>query len=367
MILNHRGALFCLLLLLIAASAKELPSHRIRREPSLRLTKRKLTRLKERYISKARQRSTSRIHEKVRQRGTVLSFGKPSRQQLTKWFGGNVGTASPQACITRRQYYNHDMVGMTNPSIAASTSQAANLSETVSVSRGVVQQEQEHNEWWPGTAIPESVLEQADWNICRVQQRNIGHGLSCYERIRDAALDWEFSTQRQGIAQVHPPEALRGIYSVRPVDNDDYISNHPFAATSESTQQIWQGPSKRLVTFVRSKFLPIVFAVNPVSVVYNVVDQDPFPAVDASWSPLTRTYTSTAFATLRGHWLQGEERLTVALRSDDSIDVEIMSIAKPKTTMGRLVWPFINGMKREFFRQQIQSLQKVGKDDANRH
>jgi uncharacterized protein (UPF0548 family) len=194
-------------------------------------------------------------------------------------------------------------------------------------------------------------LQAANWQILRLQQC-VGQGPLCYQQVRDAVLNWEFATNSQGIAQVHPPESRRGDYSVRAVLLDNPY--HPMV--SDTVLQIWQGPGKRLVTFAKSKFLPCVFAVNPVSVVYNVVDQDA-----PSFQEPTM-YSSTAYATLRGHWLQGEERVSVVMRNNNLVDVEILSISRPKTIMGKLAWPFIQGLQRDFFVKQLQEIQRSASD-----
>ena len=79
-------------------------------------------------------------------------------------------------------------------------------------------------------------------------------------------------------------------------------------------------------------------------------------------------YTSTAFATCRGHWLAGEERVTVALRDDDCnqpergapVDVEILSLSRPAPSLvGKIAWPLIGRMQNTFFVQQLNALEKV--------
>jgi uncharacterized protein (UPF0548 family) len=125
-------------------------------------------------------------------------------------------------------------------------------------------------------------------------------------------------------------------------------------------QQIWSGPgSRRLVTYTAlpSKGPVRVVAMNPVGVVYDLVDQR---GLDGS-----TTYTSTAYATLRGHWLTGEERVTVALRDSGSVDVEILSYSRPSRSWpGRVVWPFVGGMQRRFFERQLDALERAAAQAA---
>merc|ERR1712216_608241 len=56
---------------------------------------------------------------------------------------------------------------------------------------------------------------------------------------------------------------------------------------------------------LKVRWLPKLYVVNPVSVVYDLVDQS---------GPKMTTFSSTAYATQKGHLLRGEERVTVALR-----------------------------------------------------
>jgi hypothetical protein len=126
--------------------------------------------------------------------------------------------------------------------------------------------------------------------------------------------------------------------------------------------KIWSGPGRRLVTFTASGLrlpllparfqwmVPCLYAINPVAVVYDLVDER---------GPAT-TYSSTAYATVKGHLLRGEERVTVALRDSGQVDVEIISFSKPAASVkGRLVWPVIGGMQQTFFEQQMSSLERV--------
>jgi len=90
-------------------------------------------------------------------------------------------------------------------------------------------------------------------------------------------------------------------------------------------------------------------------VVYDLVDQR---APDGE-----TTFTSTAYATLRGHFLRGEERVTVALRDgSQDVEVEIMSISRAGPgLLGKTLWPFIGKMQSSFFQQQLDHLDHSGR------
>ena len=152
--------------------------------------------------------------------------------------------------------------------------------------------------------------------------------------------------------------------------------------------------------------LPKFYVINPVTVLYNVVDQyggghsfwadttdanrnhyDTTTAAggvtpyhlnsntkttpsSSSSSVSSTTYTSTAYGTGYGHWLCGEERVTVCYRHptilDDNhttgcVDVEIVSYSQPNmhSFMGRLVYPIIRPLQQSFFVSQMKYLQNI--------
>lgn len=226
--------------------------------------------------------------------------------------------------------------------------------------------------WWPQTACP---LENTSWRVLRYRRR-VGQGAACYQRVRDAALQWEFSSPQQdkGMLQVTPSAASvssehnqqhrrnrdRRGYTVLPIRSElDELDDIYAPSTSDQIMKIWSGPGRRLVTFTVSGLplparfrwmVPCLYAINPVAVVYDLVDER---------GPAT-TYSSTAYATLKGHLLRGEERVTVALRDNGHVDVEIISFSKPAASVkGRLVWPVIGGMQQTFFEEEMKSLERV--------
>ena len=80
------------------------------------------------------------------------------------------------------------------------------------------------------------------------------------------------------------------------------------------------------------------------------------------------TYTSTAYATMKGHLLRGEERVTVAIRDNENqaVDIEIVSISKPGPSLkSKVIWqlPTVGRMQRDFFQTQLDTLEEV----ANKH
>ena len=314
------------------------------------------------------------------------------------------------------------------------------------------------------------------WRVKRYRRR-VGIGKECYEAVRDAALDWEFQnddnegscilskrqkgqdkdhqadTSKMGIIRCMPSipgGSQRGKYGGSD-GNDEmhnqnfYTHGHPLFEenTNPNVMQIWNGihplgiSSKKLATFTKFTFQPpavvwnfcqsliakgrntsdatngkllnfkwpSLYAINPVAVVYDMVDE----AVPSTGD----IYTCTAYGTLKGHLLTGEERVTVIWRNDEVdadsnaqvngmlndkangsnrsrigsspqdqlllgnemksknrgtrvaindgfVDVEILSYSRAAPSIwGKMVWPFIAKKQDEFFKGELDALERV--------
>jgi hypothetical protein len=64
---------------------------------------------------------------------------------------------------------------------------------------------------------------------------------------------------------------------------------------------------------------------------------------------------------MKGHLLRGEERVTVALRDhDQSVDVEVLSVSRPASTMfSRALWPLVGKKQNSFFEMQMGFLRGI--------
>jgi uncharacterized protein (UPF0548 family) len=222
-----------------------------------------------------------------------------------------------------------------------------------------------------------------DWRVLAYRMR-VGMGANCYEQVRDALLDWEFhsSDGSMGLVEIPntPPRGLRidgpnqrkmtgssslskpyvpsatSRYSIRPVDMPLPDSN---TNAGGSFHRSLGSTSRRLVSYTSlplrvpflSKVWRRIYAVNPVMVIYDVVDQR---GHDMLW-------TSTAYATMKGHWLSGEERVTIVMRDgSQAVDVEILSVSRAGPSLwGKIVWPLVGKKQNAFFTEQLLHLQKV--------
>ena len=265
------------------------------------------------------------------------------------------------------------------------------------------------------------------WRVLQYRQ-TVGHGYDCYQTCRDAILSWEFQNNHpphgrrrrffslhrsQGIIALPTPVSVSSSSSSfedpsiqrrrRVIDPPTTTTTTTDKVTSldttDSAQQIRWGPGQRLITYtstptisllsssssrnnnkwinVLNRFLqhqlPKLHVVNPVTVLYNVVDQTggSGPASDVGVGRRSpTTYTSTAYGTGYGHWLCGEERITVCYRHattgdhpDDEnqgrVDVEIVSYSKPHSTIGRIVYPFLRPLQHSFFVSHMNYLQAL--------
>mmetsp|Transcript_12396 Transcript_12396/g.18588 ORF Transcript_12396/g.18588 Transcript_12396/m.18588 type:complete len:88 (+) Transcript_12396:2-265(+) len=70
--------------------------------------------------------------------------------------------------------------------------------------------------------------------------------------------------------------------------------------------------------------------------------------------------SSASYATLDGHLLAGEERVSVILRGNDAVDVDIVSFSRSAPSInGRIVWPFIGRMQKQFFLKEMEHLSRI--------
>lgn len=227
-----------------------------------------------------------------------------------------------------------------------------------------------------------------------------------------------------------------GIIRATPSSTNDMINGIP-ENTSSNVLQIWShngsstdscvksAKTRKLATYTkinilkrfRSQGLPLslpsisFYTLNPVAVVYDILDQRA-PTISSNAGDCSHkygsTFTSTAYGTLKGHLLCGEERVTVILRDEEEkeeesygnttvshinkrsrrlakntpsppppksslsptntrgfVDVEIISYSKAAPSLfGKVVWPFISKKQDEFFQCELDSLERVAIQSA---
>jgi uncharacterized protein (UPF0548 family) len=327
--------------------------------------------------------------------------------------------------VQNRQVFNHDYVGFTKPtdsssqlmstsittnaSSSSSSSSTSSSSSVATTARATISTHTTiDHEWWPNSD------EKEGWTLKRYTRR-IGKGTDCYNSVKDKILDWEFAHQDNCKNDDHPKDPtlcttnniqepscgiLRAIPKGRHKEQHSIIPEN----INQNVFQICNDPMmnicRKLVTFTKFDlvipFLPkkvsfpipfvprAFYAVNPVAVVYDIVDER--VPTDGSGG----MYTSSAYATLKGHLLSGEERVTVIMRGDDRVDigsilpatsgkvheimshdhasrsnggwvdVEIVSYSKAAPSLlGRIVWPFVGKKQDLFFISELDALEQV--------
>lgn len=326
--------------------------------------------IKQKAVPKTRSfgKNTRRSQSTSNKQGSLLTFQKPTKANIGRWFGVDEDPGNLRSMLRRE--FNHNAVGMTNPCLHVSSQQQSadklclhatqcqeNYIDAVTPASSEVKTAPQ-NQWWPSLSFVPSKPKK--WRVL-TYRRKIGTGLECYKRVRDAALNWEFRTDKDmGLLSVpaitkNPLQIsqgdhrmARGRFTVRSSDDEEMSENNSLPMH----QCI--GAARRFVSYSARQvvpFLPKIYSVNPVMVVYDVVDQR---------GPST-TFSSTAYATMKGHLLRGEERVTVALRDGtEDVEVEIVSVSRAgQSAQARAIWPFIGKMQSTFFESQMDSLQKI--------
>jgi uncharacterized protein (UPF0548 family) len=330
----------------------------------------------QRWQRKARQQQRSRRpppqsslswREKGNQpSGTSIFLGKPSKERIAKRFWDSI---APTFQLRTAGELTHPAISATStvsvtPELDMNTSSDAFLTHNP--------QEEDEGKWWPpvpflgiaGSSQTKSRARSLDgsdrvfrYTSSRVlssrvlrYQLKVGEGTECYERVRDAALAWEFASKDKGIKHVPAQSAGYGSSYGRSV--------HPLEGMTDSAdrKENW---GKRLVTWTSVGPFHVL---SPVAVVYEWVNQR-----GSGRDGGGTLFTSCAYSTQKGHWLAGEERVTVALRDTFDthelapVEVEIVSISRPAPTlMGRLAWPLIGRLQDKFFVDELRALHQVG-------
>ena len=225
--------------------------------------------------------------------GSILTFSKPTKDRVARWFGVDDDPNQTIRCMLRKQF-NHDSVGMTNPLLHVDNGDnyndlqlsVHNENVALAVSTKDAKPNKDNAGWWPPLSFSPS--HRKEWRILTYRRR-VGTGMKCYERVRDAALDWEFQTKDGKLGLLSVPSAAesqslqipepsprlsrpfvaRGRYTVRPIESEE--NEGESIAFHRSL-----GSARRLVSYTASQllpFLPKIYAVNPVMVVYDLLDQ----------------------------------------------------------------------------------------------
>ena len=174
------------------------------------------------------------------------------------------------------------------------------------------------------------------WRILQFHKR-VGSGKECYRQLQNAIYNWNFESckeeGRKSVGILAPNKSVR-------------LAASPFTSTITPRRGL-------LATFSQIPFIGS-YGVNPIHVIYDITD-------DCKLFP-NCLVSSSSYATLQGHLLAGEERVSVILRENNDVDVEIMSFSRSAPSLnGRIVWPFIGSMQTQFFLKEMEHLMRVAK------
>ena len=172
------------------------------------------------------------------------------------------------------------------------------------------------------------------WRILQFHKR-VGSGKECYRQLQNAIYNWTFESckeeGRKSVGILAPNKSVR-------------LAASPFTSTIIPRRGM-------LATFSK---IPVInsFVVNPIHVIYDITD-------DCKVIP-NCLVSSSSYATIHGHLLAGEERVSVILRDNNDVDVEIVSFSRSASSLnGRIVWPFISSMQTQFFLKEMEHLMRV--------
>jgi uncharacterized protein (UPF0548 family) len=352
-------------------------------------------------------------------RGSFMTGHSPNAERLFHWFG--VEEEDPNQfirCMMLRNEFNHNICGITNPLIQIKTKISQqqqhqqqqildqhNRNDVVdypSSSNSITQCDDDDDpktvkrSWWPSLQVinvnergvndmeglstkwrifqqkskNHNFFKKDDWRIL-VYRKRVGRGKECYQQVRDAALDWEFQSADGSMGMMEVPVSspqhrlkqprtipASSRYSVQPIIDDDDLGSYSSSSSlyrSLGSRRLVSFSSKSLTGFLPPCLQRRIYAINPVMVVYDVVDQHAQQTL----------FTSTAYSTLKGHFIRGEERVTVALRDgSQDVEVEILSISRAGPSLfGKMLWPFLGTMQNRFFQRQLEHLSESGFED----
>ena len=172
------------------------------------------------------------------------------------------------------------------------------------------------------------------WRILRFRTR-VGSGKRCYKRVQNAIYNWDFVA--------HDGKKSMGILAPK-------IPVH--VARVEQAQHTTFPRRGLLGSFSEVPLFKSLYVVNPIHSIADIKDQNNKKSKSM--------VSSSSYATLDGHLLSGEERVSVILTENNAVHIEIVSFSRPAPSInGRIVWPFIGRMQKQFFLEEIKHLSRI--------
>ena len=273
---------------------------------------------------------------------TRFTFRRPTNENvLSILFGCNDLHEIPEIEVK----FNHNSVGITRPTLCNNLREARDVFPMCS---GYPDDESKLSRLFRSTCsssytsdkVACSSINHNGWRILRFRKQ-VGTGKQCYKRVQQAIYNWDFVSRegKKSIGILAPKKSL-------------------LLAKVNQIQSTANPRRGLLGTFSEIPLFKSLFVVNPIHVIYDVKDcrHKNIPKSIVS---------SSSYATLDGHLLAGEERVSVVLRGNDSVDIEIVSFSRSAPSInGLIVWPFIGRMQKLFFLKEMEHLSRVAKSKS---
>ena len=68
---------------------------------------------------------------------------------------------------------------------------------------------------------------------------------------------------------------------------------------------------------------------------------------------------AVSYATLDGHLIAGEERMSIHWAADDEVIFEVRSLSRGAGPVGRLLFPWLGPEQRRFFEEQARCMRSL--------
>jgi uncharacterized protein (UPF0548 family) len=107
-----------------------------------------------------------------------------------------------------------------------------------------------------------------------------------------------------------------------------------------------------LVTWARSAVG--LYAFSTCRIVYD--EQSGWPA---RWRRQSSMHAVVAYGTLSGHWIAGEEAMTVRMDPEGRVTFSLLSISRGSGAVGVFVFPIIGRMQHGFFAEQVRTMRRL--------
>lgn len=286
---------------------------------------------------------------------TRFTFTRPTRDNvLSILFGADQDDSGEGAKVSSASFFNHGDVGITQPVESNNQFPSCRGYPPKNTNKHSAFHEQLERGISDGDTTTKCTMTVFDgWRILRFHKRVVGHGDECYRRVQNAVFDWDFEARigKKSMGIVSASSSPDDKSARRPLEADLNAS-----LNTNNPPGLAMKPRKSLLATFTEICLPgpfkSVFVVNPVRAVYQVED-------DAQQIPKCLS-SCTAYATLRGHLLAGEERVTTILKNDGSVDIEIVSFSRAAPGFGgRVIWPLIGRMQKQFFLSEMDHIASV--------